>query len=139
MDACLVLNDFISRSRIPHIIYRLKSRSLVVFFRMVHNEKIFRSLNVKRQNFLERQREVIYFPFVVRKTVSEFSKNFSWNCKSREISAPYNFLTPMKSSIPDVWKWNCWTPCLVWKMKWGVWPFYTPSGSYDLAHVHFIL
>ena len=77
MDACLVLNDFISRSRIPHIIYRLKSRSLVVFFRMVHNEKIFRSLSVKCQNFLERQREVIYFPFVVRKTVSEFSKNFS--------------------------------------------------------------
>ena len=24
-------------------------------------------------------------------------------------SGPYNFLTPTKSSIPDVWNWNYWT------------------------------
>ena len=55
------------------------------------------------------QREVIYFPFVVRKNVSELSKNLNIHCKSREISGPYNFLTPIKSGIPDVWNWNCWT------------------------------
>ena len=49
-----MLSCYISRSRIPHIIYRLKSRSLVVFFRMVYNEKIFRSPNVKCPTFSER-------------------------------------------------------------------------------------
>ena len=48
------------------------------------------------------QREVIYFLFVVRKNVSELSKDFSTHCKSRENSGPRNFLTPIKSSIPDV-------------------------------------
>ena len=52
--------------------------------------------------FQKVQREVIYFHFVVRKNVSELSKNFSINCKSREISGPYNFLIPIKSSIPVV-------------------------------------
>ena len=55
------------------------------------------------------QREVIYFPFVVRKNESELSKNLNIHCKSREISGPYNFLTPIKSSTPDVWNWTCWT------------------------------
>ena len=55
------------------------------------------------------QREVIFFPFVVRKNVSELSKNLNIHCKSREISGPYNFLTPIKSSTPDVWNWTCWT------------------------------
>ena len=63
MDASLVLEDFISRSRIPHIIYRLKSRSLVVFFRMVYNEKIFRSPNVKCPTFSERPTWSDLFPF----------------------------------------------------------------------------
>ena len=48
------------------------------------------------------QREVIYFPFAVRKNVSELSKYFSMHCKGREISGPYNLLTPIKSNIPDV-------------------------------------
>ena len=48
------------------------------------------------------QQEVIFFPFVVIKNVSELSKNFSMHCKNRESSGPYNFLTPIKSSILDV-------------------------------------
>ena len=48
------------------------------------------------------QHELIYFPFVVIKNVSELSKNFSMHCKSHEFSGPYNFLTPIKSSIPDI-------------------------------------
>ena len=51
MDACLVLEDFISRSRIPHIIYRLKIPFIVAFFWIVHNEKIFRSSSVKYRTF----------------------------------------------------------------------------------------
>ena len=82
---------------------------MVVFFRMVNNEKIFRSRALSVGPFQNVQHEVIYFPFVVRKNVSELSKNFSIHCKSHEISGPYDFLTPIKSSIPDVWNWNCWT------------------------------
>ena len=48
------------------------------------------------------QREVIYFLFVVRKNESELFKHFSIHCKSRGISGPYNFLTRIKSNIPDV-------------------------------------
>ena len=82
------------------------------------------------------QREVIYFSFVVRKKVSELSKYFSMHCKSREISGPYNFLTPIKSNIPDVWNWTCWT-LFVLENEWGeAWPLYTPSGGYAPAHVH---
>ena len=55
------------------------------------------------------QHEVIYFPFAVRKNVSKLFKYFSMYCKSRAFFSPYNFLTPIKSSIPDVWNWNCWT------------------------------
>ena len=55
------------------------------------------------------QHEVIYFPFAVRKNVSKLFKYFSMHCKSRAFFSPYNFLTPIKSSIPDVWNWNCWT------------------------------
>ena len=31
------------------------------------------------------------------------------HCKIREMSGPCNFWTPIKSIIPDVWNWNCWT------------------------------
>ena len=101
MDASLVLEDFISRSRIPHIIYRLKSHSLVVFFRMVHNENIFKSPSVKCRTFSERPTRSDLFPFCSYKK-RELSKNFSMHCKNREFSGPYNFLTPIKSSILDV-------------------------------------
>ena len=46
--------------------------------------------------------EVIHLPFVVRKNEGELSKNFGIDCRSREMSGPYNFLTLIKSSIPDV-------------------------------------
>ena len=36
-------------------------------------------------------------------------KNCSIHDKNREISDPYNFWTPVKSNIPDVWSWNFWT------------------------------
>ena len=52
---------------------------------------------------------MIHSPFVVSKSNSELSKNVSIHCKSREIFGPYNFLTTIKSSIPDVWNWNFWT------------------------------
>ena len=54
MDASLVLEDFISRSRIPHNNLSFKIPFIVVFFRMVHNEKNFRSPSVKYGTFSER-------------------------------------------------------------------------------------
>ena len=105
MDASVVLEDFISRSRIPHIIYHLNSRSLWSSFGWSTMKVPALSIGP----FQNIQREVIYFLFVVRKNVSELSKNISIHCKSHEISGPYDFLTPIKSSIPDVWNWNCWT------------------------------
>ena len=68
------------------------------------------------------QHEVIYFPFAVRKNVSKLFKYFSMHCKSRAFFSPYNFLTPIKSSIPDVWNWNCWT-LFDWEIEvGGPWP-----------------
>ena len=39
----------------------------------------------------------------------KLAKNCSIHGKNYEISGPYNFWTPVKSNIPDVWNWNCWT------------------------------
>ena len=39
----------------------------------------------------------------------KFSKNCSIHGKNREISGQYNFWTPIKSNILDVWNWNFWT------------------------------
>ena len=47
MDASLVLEDFISRSRIPHNNLLFKILLIVVFFRMALSENIFRRSNVK--------------------------------------------------------------------------------------------
>ena len=47
-DASLVLEDFSSWSRIP-----FKLLFIVVFFRMVHNEKNFRRSSVKYRTFSE--------------------------------------------------------------------------------------
>ena len=65
MDASLVLEDFFGRSRIPANNLRFKLSFTVVFFRMVHKKKLFRRSNVKYRTFSER--EVIYFPYIVRK------------------------------------------------------------------------
>ena len=98
----------------------------VVFFRMFCNKEIFRRSSIK------------YWKFSEGPTWSEnrhkLSKNCSIHGKNRESSGPYNFWTPMKSNIPDVWNWNfCtlfgseievgerrgpWTPCT------------TPSGYF---------
>ena len=43
------------------------------------------------------------------KSRQKLSKNFSIHGKNCEISGPYNFWTSIKSCIPDVWNWNCWT------------------------------
>ena len=43
------------------------------------------------------------------KSRSKLSKNCSMHGKNHEISGPYNFWTPVKSNIPDVWNENCWT------------------------------
>ena len=53
MDASLVLEDFISRSRIPTYNLSFKISFIVVFFWMVHNEKIFRRSSVKYRTFSE--------------------------------------------------------------------------------------
>ena len=97
-----------SRSRIQHIIYRLKSRSLRSSFGWSTMKKFSEVTELGIGPFQNVQREVIYFLFVVRKNVSELFKHFSIHCKSRGISGPYNFLTRIKSNTPDVWNWNCW-------------------------------
>ena len=61
-DASLVLEDFSSRSRIPPII-----PFILIFFRIVHYEKLFRRSSDKYRTFLGVQPEVIYFCYVVRK------------------------------------------------------------------------
>ena len=102
MDNSLVLEGFISRYRIPHTIYRLKPRLLWSSFGWSTMKKFSEVPPLSIGPFQSVQREVICFPFVIRKNVSELSKKFSIHCKSREISGPYNFLTSIKSSIPDV-------------------------------------
>ena len=109
MDSSVVLEDFIRRSTIAYIIYCLKSRYLWSSFGWLTMKKFSEVPALSIGSFQKVQREVIYFPFVVRKNVSDLSKNVSIPCKSCEISGPYNFLTPIKSSIPDIWNWNCWT------------------------------
>ena len=72
--------------------------------------------------FQKVQGKIIYFPYVFRKNVSELSKNCSIHGKNCEISGMYNFWTPIKSSIPDVWNWNCWT-LFDWEIEvGGPWP-----------------
>ena len=43
------------------------------------------------------------------KSRRKFSKNCSIYGKKCDISGPYKFWIPIKSNIPDVWNWNCWT------------------------------
>ena len=101
MDGSLVLEDFIRRSRIPHIIYRLKSRSWWSSFGWSTMTTFSEGPAVSIGPFQKVQHRVIYFPIVVRRNVSELSKSCRTHCK--------NFWTPIKSSIPDVWNWNYWT------------------------------
>ena len=58
--------------------------------------------------FQKVQRKMIYFPYVVRKNVSDLSNNCSIHGKNCEISGLYNFWTSVKSNIPNVWNWIFW-------------------------------
>ena len=75
MDASLILEGFISRSSIPNIIYRLKSRSLRSFFRWSTMKNFSEIPELSIGPFQKVQRGLIYSPFVVRKNVSGLSKN----------------------------------------------------------------
>ena len=68
MDASLVLEDFVNRSRIPHIIYNLKPRLWQFFFGWSAMRKFSEvpALSVRSPQRVQRER--IYFPFVVKKT-----------------------------------------------------------------------
>ena len=109
MDASLILEDFISRSWIPLIKYRFKSRSSWSSFGWSSMTKFSECPALSIETFQMVQHEVIYFPFAVRKKVSELSKNCSIHCKNCKISDLHNFWTPIKTSILDVWNWKCWT------------------------------
>ena len=43
------------------------------------------------------------------KSCQKLFKNCSIHGKNPEISDQYNFWTPIKNNVPDVWNWNCWT------------------------------
>ena len=112
---------------------------IVVFFRIVHNEKIFRWSSVKYQIFLKWS-----FSFLqLEKTWVICTKIVAYNGKNRKISGPHNFWTPKKSSIPDLDKStssqisNCdgvmldtRRPYLVWKLRWGEGSM-VPPGRYS--------
>ena len=63
---------------------------IVVFFEWSTMRKFSGGPTLSIGPFQKVQREVIYFPFVVRKKVSELSKYCSIHGKNREISGPYN-------------------------------------------------
>ena len=91
MDASLVLENFISRSKIPLINYRLKSRSLRSSFGWSTMTKFSEDPALSIETFQKVQLEVIYFPLEEGNKVSELSKNCSIHCKNCGISVLYNF------------------------------------------------
>ena len=98
MDASLVLEDFISRYWIPLINYRLNFRTLWCSFGWFTMAKVSEGPVLSIRPFQRVQHEGTCLPFVVRKNVSEFSKNGSIRIKNCEIFALYK----AKSSIPDI-------------------------------------
>ena len=91
IDASLVLEGFISSSRIPLVNYRLKSRSLWSSFGWSTMTKVLEGPTLSIGPFQNALHEVIYLPFVVRKNLSQLSKNCSIHSENREISGPHNF------------------------------------------------
>ena len=80
----------------------------MAFFQMFHKFSEGQALGIGP--FQKVQREVISFPYVVRK-----------NEKPPyivQMSVPYIFWTPVKSNISDIWKWNFFFQ----KLKWEPWP-----------------
>ena len=84
---------------------------LVVFFRMVHNKKLFRRSIVKYRTFSKGPtwRDLFFLCSQKIKNCPKLSKNCSMHNKNCEIYGPYNFWTPVKSNILGVWSWNLWT------------------------------
>ena len=136
MDASLILEDFISRSRIPLINYRFKSRSSWSSFGWSTMTKFSEGPALSIKTFQMVQHEVIYFSFAVRKKVSELSKNCTIHCKNCKISG-LNFWTPIKTSILDVSNWKCWTLLGLEIEERDHGSSGLPSG-YAPAHVHVI-
>ena len=54
---------------------------------------------------------MIYFSYGDKKwkAAGNCPKIITYTIQNREISGAYNFWTPAKNNIPDVWNWNCWT------------------------------
>ena len=72
--------------------------------------------------FQKVQREVMYFPYVVRKvkTRRKLFINCSTHDKNLEISCPYNFWTPRKAiSLMFETETETVRPCLFRKLNWG--------------------
>ena len=80
---------------------------------MVHNEKLFSRSSVTYRTFSEGPtwNDLLLLSSLKKwkmKIHCKLSKNCSIHDKNHEISRPYEFWTPIKSNIPDVWNWNCW-------------------------------
>ena len=113
----------------------------MVFSWWVHNKKLFRKCNVKYRTFSEGPTWSDLFPLAQMKSYRKMSKNCCTNGNNFEISGLYNLWKPLKSSIPDVWNWNCWTLFGLQNWSWGVWyapPFDLSSGyapAFSKTHV----
>ena len=83
----------------------------VVFFRMIHNDKLARSSSAKVLELSRRSNlnSVSNMWLEKMKRRRKFSKNCSMRGKKGEISGPYNFWTPIKNNTPNIWNWSCWT------------------------------
>ena len=67
MNASLILEEFFGRSRILPIIEGLNSRSLLSSFRWSTKRNFSEGSTLSVGPFQKVQREMIYFPYVVRK------------------------------------------------------------------------
>ena len=107
----IVLENLFSRSRIPPIIWRLNSRSLWSYFEWSIIRNFLEGPTLSIGPFQKVQCEVIYFHYEVKKwkVARNWINIVAYSLKNRETSRPYNFWTPAKSNILDVWNWNCWT------------------------------
>ena len=118
-DASLVLEDFSSCSRIPPIIKRLNSL-IVVFFRMVHNEKIFRRSKVNYRTFSEGPTwsDLFLCCYKKWKVTANCSNTTAYSRKIVKFLVSINSEHPYKA-ISLVFEAGTVGPCLVQKLKWG--------------------
>ena len=98
---------------------------------MVHKKKLFSRSSVKYRTFSEGPREVIYFPYVVKKkwkAAINCPKIVTYTVKIVKFLVLYNFWTSVKSNIRNVWNWNFWTLFGSEIEVRGPWPPAFPSG-----------